>query len=30
MAGIEIVFIDKETKLRDFKNQLRWNDLSIR
>ena len=30
MAGIEIVFIDKETKLRDFKNQLRWNELSIR
>src|SRR5665213_2780219 len=30
MAGIETVFIDKETKLRDFKNQLRWNDQSIR
>ncbi len=30
MAGIEIVFIDKETKLRDFKNQLRWNELSLR
>lgn len=26
MAGIEVVFIDKETKLREFKNQLRWSD----
>src|SRR5665213_151245 len=30
MAGIECLLIDKETKLRDFKNQLRWNDQSIR
>lgn len=27
MAGIETVFIDKETKLRDLKNELRWNDV---
>jgi L-arabinose isomerase len=27
MAGIEIVFIDKETKLRDLKNELRWSEV---
>ena len=27
MAGIETVFIDKETKLRELKNQLRWNEM---
>ena len=27
MAGIEIVFIDKETKLRELKNQLRWSEV---
>jgi L-arabinose isomerase len=27
MAGIETVFIDKEIKLRDLKNELRWNDV---
>jgi L-arabinose isomerase len=27
MAGIEFVVIDKDTKIRDFKNELRWNDL---
>jgi L-arabinose isomerase len=27
MAGIEIVFIDKETKLRELKNELRWNEV---
>jgi L-arabinose isomerase len=27
MAGIEFVLIDRDTKLRDFKNELRWNDL---
>lgn len=27
MAGIETVFIDKETKLRDLKNELRWNEV---
>lgn len=27
MAGIETVFIDKDTKLREFKNELRWNEV---
>ncbi|MEO6290152.1 MAG: L-arabinose isomerase [Ginsengibacter sp.] len=27
MAGIETVFIDKETKLRNLKNELRWSDV---
>ncbi|MDQ6762694.1 MAG: L-arabinose isomerase, partial [Bacteroidota bacterium] len=27
MAGIETVFIDKETKLRTLKNELRWSDV---
>jgi L-arabinose isomerase len=27
MAGIEIVFIDKETRLRDLTDQLRWNEV---
>ena len=27
MAGIENVFIDKETKLRTFKNELRWSEV---
>ena len=27
MAGIEIVFIDKETKLRELKNELRWSEV---
>ena len=27
MARIETVFIDKETKLRELKNQLRWNEM---
>lgn len=26
MAGIELLVIDKDTKVRDFKNQLRWNE----
>lgn len=30
MAGLEFVLIDKKTELRDFKNQLRWNDLYYR
>ncbi len=30
MAGIEMVLINKQTNLRDFKNELRWNELSIR
>lgn len=27
MAGIEAVFIDKETNLRELKNEIRWNDV---
>jgi L-arabinose isomerase len=27
MAGIEFLVIDNETKLTDFKKELRWNDL---
>ncbi|MFH0759998.1 MAG: L-arabinose isomerase [Bacteroidota bacterium] len=27
MAGVEFVVIDKDTKINEFKNQLRWNDL---
>ncbi|MEP6927053.1 MAG: L-arabinose isomerase [Ginsengibacter sp.] len=27
MAGIEIVFIDKETKIRNLKNELRWSEV---
>ncbi len=27
IAGIEYLLIDSDTKLTDFKNQLRWNDL---
>jgi L-arabinose isomerase len=26
MAGVELLVIDDDTKLRDFKNQLRWNE----
>ena len=28
MAGIEFLLIDGETKLREFKNELRWNDAA--
>ena len=30
MADIECLLINKQTNIRDFKNELRWNDLSIR
>jgi L-arabinose isomerase len=30
MAGLECVLIDKDTKLHQFKNELRWNDSSLR
>jgi L-arabinose isomerase len=30
MANIEIVLIDKDTKLRDFKNELRWNEAAYK
>ena len=29
MWGIEFVVIDGETRLRDFKNILRWNDAGV-
>jgi hypothetical protein len=28
MADIELVVIDADTKLRDFKDRLRWNDAA--
>ena len=28
MAGIEYVLIDGDTTLREFKNELRWNDAA--
>jgi L-arabinose isomerase len=27
IAGIEIVVIDSETKLENYRNELRWNEL---
>ncbi|MFD3262249.1 L-arabinose isomerase [Paenibacillus lentus] len=30
MAGIEAVIIDKDTSLRQFKNELRWSDMAYR
>lgn len=27
MAGVEFVVIDKDTKIDEFRNQLKWNDL---
>ena len=30
MAGLECVLIDKDTKLHQLKNELRWNDVSFR
>ena len=30
MAGVEYVQIDEATELRDFKNELRWNDLAYK
>ena len=27
MAGIELVIIDAETQLRQFKQELRWNEV---
>jgi L-arabinose isomerase len=29
MADIELVVIDADTKLRDFKDRLRWNDARM-
>jgi L-arabinose isomerase len=30
MAGIECLLISEQTNIRDFKNELRWNDMAIR
>jgi len=30
MAGIECLFINKDTNLAAFRNELRWNDLSFK
>jgi len=30
MAGIECLFINKDTKLAAFRNELRWNDLAFK
>lgn len=27
MAGVEFLLIDKDTKIRDFKNEIRWNEV---
>jgi L-arabinose isomerase len=29
-AGVELLVIDSDTKLRDFKNQIRWNEAHYR
>ena len=28
--GIEAVYIDKDTTIRNFKNELRWNEVAFR
>ena len=30
MAGIEFLVIDEKTNVREFKKELRWNDLYYR
>ena len=30
MMGFECVFIDKDTTIRNFKNELRWNEIAFR
>ncbi|GAB2769085.1 L-arabinose isomerase [Rhabdobacter roseus] len=30
MAGIELAVIDRDTRLRTFKNELRWNEVAYR
>ena len=27
MAGVEFLLIDKDTKIRDFRNEIRWNEV---
>ena len=28
--GIEAVYIDEDTTIRNFKNELRWNEIAFR
>ena len=28
--GVEAVVIDENTNIRDFKNELRWNEMAFR
>ena len=28
MAGVEFVLIDKNTEIREFKKELKWNDIA--
>ena len=30
MAGVEFLLIDNETRLAEFKNELRWNEAYYR
>jgi L-arabinose isomerase len=30
MAGVEFVLIDKKTEIREFKKELRWNDIAYK
>ena len=30
MMGIECLFIDKDTRIRDFKNEIRWNSVAYK
>ncbi|MCC5847908.1 MAG: L-arabinose isomerase [Verrucomicrobia bacterium] len=30
MAGVELLVIDADTRLRDFKNEIRWNECAYR
>jgi len=30
MVGVELVVIDKNTNLRQFKNELRWSEASFK
>jgi len=30
MAGIEFLVIDNDTRVREFQNELRWNDTAYR
>jgi len=27
IADMEVLYIDKDTRIRDFKNEIRWNDV---